>query len=220
MDDGLPGNERMKVRVLIAGLAVLAATTVCGALQQPMGSSDIAHTPTKEPLNGESHSVSHIRALLPEGIISEEVQSLFEDFEDTFLDGKPLPEPFKLEYRYTNSFAKYKIPMIEITQEILFPAEVYIARFPLTWGPLPPRPGETPEPWDFPFPLDIPFGGGSARIIYKGEWASLSDNYGRFKVGEEQTDVFWFLFQQLGQERAIIADSETYEAYWGEERAE
>lgn len=215
--------------VLLAGLAVAGAMACFVATNQNLSVAPLTEpqvdtwaqqvTParTREPLDGKSYTVKHLTVFLPMGIISDEVQTELWEFESSFVDGKPLASPYNLEYvsGYNTSF---DVHFIEIVQQVYLPKEAYLQSL-IAYGPQPPFPGTTPEPWDFPFPLDIPFGGAVLIIIYKGEWALLSGLYGRFKVGEEQRGTFWFLFEQLGWNRAIIADSEAYEEYWGPERA-
>ena len=210
----------MKLRALSACVAVLVFAVACAnTAQQPETQPAVVPTPSMEPLDGDSFVVTHLSVLLPGGIISEELQSILWELEGTF-NGKHLPHPYSLECRYDFS-EYYNSPIIHVVQEIFFPEEAHIRVHGLAGGPrYIPHIGVTPKPFDYSFPLDIPFGANSARIIYKGEWAWLAGYIGRFRVGEEQTDVFWFLFQQLGKERAIIADSETYEAYWGGKRTE
>ena len=208
----------MKLRALSACVAVLVFAVACAnTAQQPETQPAVVPTPSMELLDTRSYPVRHITVLLPGGIISDEVQSELWEYEATYLDGKPLPPPYNLKYNYGYS-TSLGVHFIEIVQEIYLPKEAYVQSL-IAYGPPPPLPGSTPEPWDFPFPLDIPFGGPVLNIIYKGEWALLSGLYGRFKVGEDQTDTFRFLFEQLGRNRAIIAESEAYEEYWRTERA-
>ncbi len=55
-------------------------------------------------------------------------------------------------------------------------------------------------------------------IIYKNERVLIARYHGYFLVGEEQVDLFWFLFEQLGENKALIIDAEAYDEWWTDSR--
>ncbi len=67
---------------------------------------------------------------------------------------------------------------------------------------------------DEKFLFDIFAFGSSYYITYKNERVLIASDHGYFLVGEEQVDLFWFLFEQLGENKALIIDAGAYNEWW------
>ena len=100
-----------------------------------------------------------------------------------------------------------------LLKEVHLPKEIDVTHVFLHYGFVWP-PGTAP---DDPYIYNAFWSGPVYRITYKGERVWVAEWTGHFLVGEEQQDLFWFLFEQLGNERALIIPSESYEEWWGEE---
>lgn len=225
----------MRVRGLVASVAVLLSLVACAAsAQQPdTPLPSVTPTPTTELLEGKEISIIMGRAYIPNGIISEETEAYLN--EHIFMGN-----PSKIRY-YHDSYGENR-EFIVIIQEVWLPENVYVDETP-SFGSFGRR-----LKWPLGFPLGFPLEmtgtdtlsmdvfrngfpsgvsttekiifnvfafGNVYYITYKGERVIIAKGLGYFLVGEEQSDLFWFLFEQLGDSKALIISAESYTKWWG-----
>ena len=224
----------MKLRALSACVAVLVFAVACATTaQQPETHPAVVPTPTREPLDGEEIPIIIGIAYIPNGIISEETEAYLGE---NVLIGNPA------KIRYYNDDHGETREFIGVIQEVLLPEKAYVdetssfgsigRRF--KWPPgfplgFPPemtgtntlsmdvfRNGFPPGVSDAEMLMFNVFAFGNVYYItYKGERTVIAKGLGYFLVGEEQSSLFWFLFEQLGDDRALIISAESYEKWWG-----
>ncbi len=206
----------MKLRAAIVLPAVIAAGAIASLalmlltpqralpsalLQQP------TPTPTNGLLDGRVISLQICCFFTPYGFITEEAESLLEGTVG-FGSGKPT----RVKYYSGKSphYGKY----IATAPEISLPKKVHLRTSHFKYGFVWP-PGMSPED---PIVYNTFYYGGVHTVRYECEKAVIAFFTGHFLFGEEQESIFWFLFEQLGNERAVIVPSESYEKWWGEQR--
>ena len=192
----------------------------------------------REPLDGERITIGIGFAYIPDGIISEETESYLSE-------GILIGNPVKARY-YHGNYGENR-EFIRVVQEVLLPEEAYVdeAQSFGSFG----RRFKWPPGFPLGFPTEMtgtdtlsievfrngfPPGVSTAErlmfnvfafgnvyyITYKDERVVMSTSLGNFLVGEAQSGLFWFLFQQLGSDRALIINAESYEEWWGAKERE
>lgn len=191
----------MRAKELVVSVAVLLSLVACAASAQQSETPPSAVS-AKEPLSKANVQITIAYYYVPKGFISEETELAIK--EDILLAGNPA----SIIYFHGKANREF----ITVSQKVFLPKDIDV-NTPIKSGfRWPPR--TIPEdPYIF-----YAFWTGSVHILtYKGERAIVAKNTGHFFVGEEQNNLFWFLFEQLGDDRAIIIDSESYEEWWGPE---
>ncbi len=226
----------------IASLALMTLTPQralpSALLQQP------TPTPTREPLSGEKISIifafetpsgiiseeteSYIRESIPAGNPSSiRYHSLARYGSDKILISREISLPIDM-YVEENSYYRtvfrrdmewppgYPLGFpSEVTRTDFIAMQIEIYKYGPRYGRGQPGRGYPPGiTKDEKFLFDIFAFGYYYYIVYKNERVLIAEDHGYFFVGEEQVDLFWFLFEQLGENKALIIDAESYDEWW------